>query len=55
MDEKCGTCKFNTCDRSNLDTEGYLDFVCGNEESDNYGVSTFYDDSCDCWEGKEDA
>lgn len=28
-------------------------FYCGNEESENYGASTFYDDSCNEWEEKE--
>lgn len=34
----CGNCAHNTYDNG--------DFICGNENSDNYGVPTFYDDSC---------
>ena len=29
------------------------EFCCGNEDSDNYGVPTMYDDSCDDFEEKE--
>jgi len=36
--------------RANL---GYIEFYCGNEDSDEYGVPTFYDDTCEEWEEKE--
>ena len=29
-------------------------FCCGNEDSENYGVTTFYDDVCDDFEEKDD-
>ena len=47
--EICGECKYNKRDFSN----GYAEFCCGNEDSDNYGVPTMYDDSCDDFEEKE--
>ena len=47
--EICGECKYNERDFSN----GYEEFCCGNEDSDNYGVPTMYDDSCDDFEEKE--
>lgn len=43
----CGTCLYNRW-------EGKDTFSCGNEESDNYGVQTFYDDTCEEWGEKED-
>lgn len=53
MRECCGTCNFNKRDFSKPQNEGYAEFCCGNEESDEYGVPTMYDDVCDCWEEKE--
>lgn len=53
MRECCGTCNFNKRDSSKSQNEGYAEFCCGNEESDEYGVPTMYDDVCDCWEEKE--
>ena len=46
----CGTCLYNRYNRR----EGKDTFSCGNEENDNYGIQTFYDDTCDGWEEKED-
>lgn len=53
MRECCGTCNFNKRDFSKPQNEGYAEFCCGNEESDEYGVPTMHDDVCDCWEEKE--
>ena len=47
MKEVCGTCKFNS---RTYDGRCNSEFCCGNEESDNYGVPTMYDDTCDDWE-----
>lgn len=48
MRKECGSCKYNKRDWDHSDG-----FHCGNEESENYGASTFYDDSCNEWEEKE--
>lgn len=40
---KCGECAFNTYEDG--------EFVCGNEDSENYGLPTAYNDSCE--EGEE--
>ena len=53
MREICGECKYNKRDFSKPQNSGYAEFCCGNEESDNYGVPTMYDDSCDDFEEKE--
>lgn len=53
MRECCGTCNFNKRDFSKPQNEGYAEFCCGNEDSDNYGVPTMYDDTCEDWEEKE--
>lgn len=45
MKEVCGACRYNRYCGS--------EFCCGNEDSDNYGAPTFYDDSCEEWEEKE--
>ena len=45
MNEVCGTCKWN------CRSDG--EYCCGNDESENYGVPTLYDDSCEDWEEKE--
>ena len=52
MKECCGNCKYN---KYAPDGNGVRNgkFYCGNEESSEYGVPTFYDDSCDDWEEKE--
>ena len=54
MKQCCGTCKFNKRYFSKPQNKGYAEFCCGNEESDNYGVPTMYDDSCDDFEEKDD-
>ena len=54
MKECCGTCKYNKRDFSKPQDKGYIEFCCGNENSDYYGVPTFYDDDdCDDWEEKD--
>lgn len=53
MKEVCGTCKYNKRDFSKPQNEGYVEFCCGNIDSENYCVPTFYDDTCDDWEEKE--
>lgn len=53
MRECCGECKFNKRDFSKPQNSGYVEFCCGNEESECYGVPTMYDDTCDCFEEKE--
>lgn len=50
MKEVCGNCKYN---KRVLDVHCNAEFCCGNEDSDNYAVPTFYDDTCDDWEEKE--
>ena len=47
MREICGECKHNKRDYGNGD------FVCGNVDSDYYGVPTMYDDTCNDFEEKE--
>ena len=32
----------------------YACYQCGNEESDKYSVPTFYDDTCEDWEERDD-
>ena len=51
--EVCGTCKHNKYDTDGSGIRNGATFYCGNEDSDNCGVPTFYDDTCDDWEGKE--
>ena len=41
----CGECRFNTYDHEKKD------FYCGNEDSENYGLFSAYDDGCS--EGEE--
>ena len=53
MREVCGNCKHNKRDFSKPQNSCYSEFCCGNEDSDNYGVPTFYDDACDDFEEKE--
>ena len=53
MKEYCGNCKWNKRDFSKPQNNGYAEFCCGNEESDEYGVPTFFDDVCDEFEEKE--
>lgn len=54
MKQMCGECKYNKRDFSKPQDSGYSKFCCGNEDSENYGVPTFYDDSCDDFEGREE-
>lgn len=49
MDEICATCKYNTYDYD----EG--EFVCSCEDSEMYGIYTFVDDGCECFEDKNGA
>jgi hypothetical protein len=53
MKEVCGNCKYNKRDYSKPQNKGYVEFCCGNEDSEEYAVPTFYDDTCDKWEKKE--
>lgn len=53
MKDVCGNCKYNKRDFSKPQNVGYVEFCCGNEISEEYGIPTFYDDSCDGWEEKE--
>ena len=52
MKECCGTCKYNKRDFYRPQGRGYSEFCCGNEDSGNYCIPTFYDDTCDDWEEK---
>ena len=45
--EICGECKHNKYSTTEKE------FYCSNTDSDNYGVPTMYDDSCDDFEKKE--
>lgn len=42
----CGNCKFSSYSKEDRE------FCCCCEESDNYGLPTFYDEVCDEWKGK---
>lgn len=53
MKECCGNCKYNKRDFSKPQGEGYSEFCCGNEDSENYSVPTFFDDTCDDFEEKD--
>lgn len=50
MKEVCGTCRWNK-----RTTNGHCnaEWSCNNEDSDNYAVPTFWDETCDDWEAKE--
>lgn len=50
----CGNCKYNTQYFFDTDPDRKSEFCCGNEDSENYGVPTMYDDTCDDWEEKDD-
>lgn len=47
LSQRCGTCAYNTpmCQD---------EFVCDNEESEGYGLSTAYDDYCEEYKRKEE-
>ena len=47
MRKCCGTCGWHKYDDD-------VDFICSNEESEGYGEYTMYEDSCDCWEGRDE-
>ena len=53
MREICGECKYNKRDFSKPQNSGYAEFCCCNEDSDNYGLLTMYNDSCEDFEEKE--
>ena len=53
MKEVCGNCKYNKRDFSK--PQGYIEFCCGNEDSEEYGVPTFFDDTCDVSAGSPPA
>ena len=54
MREICGECKYNKRDFSKPQNSDYEEFCCGNKDSDNYGIPTMYDDSCEDFEEKDD-
>lgn len=45
--EKCGNCK-----HCRYDWE-LSEYICQNEESDNYGLETDYEESCAAWEERD--
>lgn len=49
----CAYCKHNKPEYEE-ETRKTKDFYCDNKESDCYGLPTSYDDSCECFEEKED-
>ena len=52
MREVCGNCKHN---KRAVDEYSQCEWwCCGNEESDKYCVPTFYDDTCEDWEKRDD-
>ena len=53
MEHCCGRCKYNKRDFSKQQNEGYMEFCCGNENSMEYGIPTFFDDVCDDFEERE--
>ena len=48
MDKICGNCKYNEFD-DEID-----DYACNCPDSDEYGISTFYEDTCDEFEERDD-
>lgn len=44
----CGECKYNKYSTTEKE------FYCSNTDSDNYGIATMYDDSCEDFEEKGD-
>ena len=52
--EICGECRYNKRDFSKPQNKGHAEFYCGNEDSENYGIPTMYDDSCEDFEEKGD-
>lgn len=53
MRECCGTCQFNRKDNTRPRSNKVTEYCCGNEDSENYGIPTRYDDVCYDWEEKE--
>ena len=53
MKDCCGECKYNKRDFSKPQNSGYIEFCCGNEDSEMYGVPTFYDDYCENFTEKD--
>ena len=52
MKDCCGECKFNKRDFNNQ-IKNSITFCCGNEDSEMYGVPTFYDDYCENFTEKD--
>lgn len=50
---KCGNCKYLKRDFGKIQGKGYIEYVCTNKDSDEYGIPMFDDDDCDEWEGKD--
>lgn len=46
-EEQCGKCAYNTYDKKERC------YVCSNKESENYGLMTYYDETCEDFEGEE--
>ena len=46
--EICGECKYNKYSTTEKE------FYCSNTDSDNYGIATMYDESCEDFEEKDD-
>lgn len=46
--EICGECKYNKYSTTEKK------FYCSNTDSDNYGIATMYDDSCDDFEERDE-
>jgi len=52
--ECCGTCRFNKYDTDGSGVRQIGGFYCTNEESENCGCPTFYDEGCEDWEAKDE-
>lgn len=46
-DEQCGKCAYNIYDKKEKC------YICNNRASENYGLMTYYDDTCEDFEGRE--
>lgn len=46
-EEMCGKCAYNTYDKKKERC-----YVCSNKESENYGLMTYYDETCEDFEGR---
>ena len=49
----CGECNWNQAVREWYGGRWHWRFFCDNEDSDNYGSPTAYDDGCDDWEERK--